>query len=205
MDEYCVIASCHTTEGLVSVGYKDAQYGQYMCRSCLRAKMESRFGHSDPEYLAVLKARLMEADAKAGVIFCEKLDPRALLPQKKSAEAAGFDICALENVRIAPGERAQVRTGLALAIPNGFCGQVWDRSGLAWGQGLKTMAGVIDSDYRGELRVVLVNMSSEPCEVSAGDRVAQLLIVPVPASTMMQVSKLEGTARGSGGFGSTGK
>ena len=96
-------------------------------------------------------------------------------------------------------------TGLRLAIPEGHAGLVWPRSGLAVRHGIDTLAGVIDSDYRGEVKVVLVNHGDEPFTIAAGDRVAQLLVQRVERAAFRAVSTVEGTARGEGGFGSTGR
>jgi dUTP pyrophosphatase len=106
---------------------------------------------------------------------------------------------------IGPGARAAVPTGLRVAIPQGHVGLVWPGSGLAVRHGIDTLAGVVDSDYRGEVKVVLVNHGDEPFEVAAGDRVAQLLVQRVERAAFRAVSQVEATARGEGGFGSTGR
>ena len=105
---------------------------------------------------------------------------------------------------IGPGERALVPTGIHLAIPPGFAGLVWPRSGLAVRQGIDTMAGVIDSDYRGEVQVLLVNHGAEPFHVARGARVAQLLIQKVEPAGFVRVDRLPESGRGAGGFGSSG-
>lgn len=140
---------------------------------------------------------------------CVKLlDPRAKLPAYGSADAAGADLYALTAgpVTIAPGQTALIHTGLALAIPQGYVGLVYARSGLATRQGLApaNKVGVIDADYRGELMVALHNHSGEPRTVENGDRVAQLVIVPYLTAQFTPAEELDGTGRGSGGFGSTG-
>ena len=127
------------------------------------------------------------------------------LPEYTSAGAAGADLRASEAVVLPPGGRAAVGTGLVLEIPAGHVGLVWPRSGLAVRHGIDTLAGVIDSDYRGEVRVVLVNHGQEPFEIRPGDRVAQLLVQRVERATFQRVDALAGTARGAGGFGSTGR
>lgn len=136
------------------------------------------------------------------------LDPRAKLPAYGSPDAAGADLYALtgEPVSIAPGETVLIRTGLALAIPQGFVGLVCARSGLAARQGLApaNKVGVIDADYRGELMVALHNHSGETRVVEDGERVAQLLIVPYLTAGFVQTDELDATQRGAGGFGSTG-
>ena len=133
-------------------------------------------------------------------------------PQPATAESAGLDLCACVDgeLVLAPGQRAVVPTGFALAIPPGFEGQVRPRSGLALHAGV-TVAnapGTIDSDYRGELGVILVNLGDEPYAVRRGERIAQLVIAPVVRPLLKEVgeaAELGATARGPGGFGHTGR
>jgi dUTP pyrophosphatase len=127
------------------------------------------------------------------------------LPGYASAGAAGADLCASESVLISPGEHTAVSTGLQLEIPAGHVGLVWPRSGLALHHGIDTLAGVIDSDYRGELRVVLINHGDEPIVIRPGERLAQLLIQPVERAEFVRSESLPGSPRGEGGFGSTGR
>jgi dUTP pyrophosphatase len=127
------------------------------------------------------------------------------LPEYGSEAAAGADLCAGEAAELAPGDRAVVPTGVHVQIPPGHVGLVWPRSGLAVRHGIDTLAGVIDSDYRGEVRVVLVNHGSEPVRIEAGDRIAQLLIQPVERAAFVRAEFLDDSARGQGGFGSTGR
>jgi dUTP pyrophosphatase len=127
------------------------------------------------------------------------------LPEYGSEGAAGADLRASEAVVIPPGGRAAVPTALHLEIPPGHAGLVWPRSGLAVRHGIDTLAGVIDSDYRGEVRVVLVNHGDEPFRVAAGDRVAQLLVQRVERAAFRAADAVGDTGRGSGGFGSTGR
>ena len=117
---------------------------------------------------------------------------------------AGLDLRASEALVIEPGARALVPTGLRFAIPEGFVGLVWDRSGLAVKHGLHCFAGVIDSGYRGEVKVVLSNLGTAPFAVERGMRVAQMLVQPVAAAGLVRVESLEDSRRGEGGFGSTG-
>ena len=137
-----------------------------------------------------------------------KLRPGALAPRYMSAGAAGLDLASAADaaIEIAPGARAAVPTGLAFEIPPGFEGQVRPRSGLArkFGIGLPNAPGTIDSDYRGEVAVLLVNLGSEPFVVKPGDRVAQLVIAPVVIAELEEVAELSDTTRGAGGFGHTG-
>jgi dUTP pyrophosphatase len=127
------------------------------------------------------------------------------LPEYGSQGAAGADLRASEAVVIAPGGRAAVPTGVRLEIPPGHAGLVWPRSGLAVRHGIDTLAGVIDSDYRGEVKVVLVNHGDEPFAIAAGDRVAQLLLQRVERAAFVAADAVGDTGRGSGGFGSTGR
>lgn len=128
------------------------------------------------------------------------------LPGYATEGAAGMDIVSAEDVTIAPGARHAVATGLALAIPPGYEIQVRPRSGLALKHGITVpnTPGTIDSDYRGELKIILINHSPEPFAIARGDRVAQLVLAPVVQAAWIEVDELDDTARGTGGFGSTG-
>lgn len=128
------------------------------------------------------------------------------LPAYATSGAAGMDVVSAEDVVIAPGARHPVATGLALAIPHGFEIQVRPRSGLALKHGITVpnTPGTIDSDYRGELKVLLINHGPAPFAISRGDRVAQLVLAPVVQAAWHEVAELDETQRGEGGFGSTG-
>ena len=128
------------------------------------------------------------------------------LPAYATSGAAGMDVVAAEDVDLAPGARHAVATGLAVAIPAGFEIQVRPRSGLALKHGVTVpnTPGTIDSDYRGELKVILINLGAETFSVQRGDRVAQLVLAPVTRASWLEVETLDETARGAGGFGSTG-
>jgi dUTP pyrophosphatase len=128
------------------------------------------------------------------------------LPAYATDGAAGMDVVAAQDLDLAPGARHAVATGLALAIPHGFEIQVRPRSGLALKHGISVpnAPGTIDSDYRGELKVILINHGSESFSIRRGDRVAQLVLAPVVRGTWLEVGELDDTARGAGGFGSTG-
>ena len=128
------------------------------------------------------------------------------LPAYASAGAAGMDVVAAEALVLEPGARHAVATGLAMAIPDGFEVQVRPRSGLALKHGVTVpnTPGTIDSDYRGELKVILINHGAEPFAIARGDRVAQLVLAPVVRAGWHEVTALDDTARGAGGFGSTG-
>jgi dUTP pyrophosphatase len=127
------------------------------------------------------------------------------LPEYGSESAAGADLRASEALVIPPGGRAAVPTALRLQIPPGHAGLVWPRSGLAVRHGIDTLAGVIDCDYRGEVRVVLVNHGEQPFAIAAGDRVAQLLVQRIERARFVVVRSVEDTDRGQAGFGSTGR
>jgi dUTP pyrophosphatase len=128
------------------------------------------------------------------------------LPAYATAGAAGMDVVSAEDVTIPPGGRHAVATGLALAIPAGFEVQVRPRSGLALKHGITVpnTPGTIDSDYRGELKVILINHGAKPFPIQRGDRVAQLVLAPVTRAVWDEVAELDDTERGAGGFGSTG-
>jgi dUTP pyrophosphatase len=133
----------------------------------------------------------------------KKLDQRAILPTRGSVSSAGLDIYAIEDLVIQPKTRAIARTGLAVAIPGGFYGRVAPRSGLAAKNGLDVLAGVIDSDYRGELCCLLYNTGDEVIELAAGSKVCQLIVEQIVTPTPAWSEDLDETARGAGGFGST--
>lgn len=139
----------------------------------------------------------------------KKLRENAILPTYGSSEAAGADLyaCLEEPVTIAPGQTAFIPTGLAMALPTGYVGLVCARSGIACKRGLApaNKVGVIDSDYRGEFLVALHNHGDQAQRVEPGERIAQLLVVPVLTPGFAQVQELTETQRASGGFGSTGK
>jgi len=138
----------------------------------------------------------------------QRLDPEARLPTYARAGDAGLDLASVEDVEVGPGERAQVRTGLAVAIPEGFAGLVLPRSGLASRQGL-TLAnspGLIDAGYRGEITCAVVNLDRrQHVSIKRGDRIAQLVVVPVAALEPEWAEELPPSDRGEGGFGSTGR
>lgn len=128
------------------------------------------------------------------------------LPAYATAGAAGMDVVAAEDCTVPPGARHAVATGFALAIPHGYEIQVRPRSGLALKHGITVpnTPGTVDSDYRGELKVILINHGSEDFAIARGDRIAQLVLAPVTQAIWSEVEELDETDRGSGGFGSTG-
>lgn len=137
----------------------------------------------------------------------KRLDPKVELPSYAYPGDAGLDLRANEDLTLAPHERALVSTGLAVAIPEGYAGFVQPRSGMALRHGLSmaNTPGLIDSHYRGELKVVAVNLDNEePIRIERGERIAQLVIQKVPVVELIEVDELDETDRGSGGFGSSG-
>jgi dUTP pyrophosphatase len=141
------------------------------------------------------------------VLKVRRLDPRAVLPTRAHPGDAGLDLHALEPAELAPGQRASLRTGIAVAIPEGYAGLVLPRSGLAARHGIALVnaPGLIDSGYRGEILVLLLNTDPDNAwSLDAGDRIAQLVISPVALPVTTETSELDSTSRGQGGFGSSG-
>jgi len=137
----------------------------------------------------------------------QRLDPRAVLPTRAHPGDAGLDLHALEPCTLAPGDRAIVRTGIAVEIPAGYAGLVMPRSGLASRNGIALVnaPGLIDAGYRGELKILLLNTDRRtPCEIAAGDRIAQLVLTAVPTPGVVEVAALSASTRGADGFGSSG-
>jgi len=128
------------------------------------------------------------------------------MPDYATTGAAGMDICAAESLTLRVGKRHAVATGFAFAIPEGYEVQVRPRSGLALKHGITCLntPGTIDSDYRGEVKVILANLGEDDFPISKGDRIAQIVVAPVTHAAMVEVEELDDTARGAGGFGSTG-
>jgi dUTP pyrophosphatase len=134
----------------------------------------------------------------------QKLDPEAKIPVSPYKGDAGIDIFSVEDKEIPASKHAAIRTGLKLAISEGYAGFVWDKSGLALKNHLKTMAGVIDSNYRGEFMIVLTNLGEEPYRVEKGAKIAQLIIAPIATPEIEEAEINDETDRGIGGFGSSG-
>ena len=134
----------------------------------------------------------------------KRLHPEALLPTRGSVASAGLDLYSIEDVRIAPGERSLVHTGLAVAIPEGYYGRVAPRSGLATRNGLDVLAGVIDADYRGELACLLINTGTEAVELQKHSKICQLIIEKIATPGAVWADDLSANVRGGGVFGSTG-
>jgi dUTP pyrophosphatase len=137
-------------------------------------------------------------------LHIKKLHPDAKLPTYAHPGDAGMDLYVTREVTILPMELIQVETGVAMAIPYGYVGLVWDKSGLSNKFGLKVMGGVFDTGYRGEILVGILNTSQNPYTFHVGDKVAQMLIQEVTQPTLIEVAELDDTVRGEGRFGSTG-
>ncbi|MGB9764982.1 MAG: dUTP diphosphatase [Candidatus Saccharicenans sp.] len=133
----------------------------------------------------------------------KKISPQARIPVYQHAGDAGMDLFSCVEMIIEPGETKAVPTGIQMAIPLGYVGLIWDKSGIAL-KGVHRLAGVVDAGYRGEVRVVLTNIGPEPFIITAGMKIAQMLIQPVETAEIIEVEELDKTDRGEGGFGSTG-
>ena len=138
------------------------------------------------------------------MILVQKLHPQAILPKYIRPQDAAMDLYSCEELIIPPQQRVLVPTGIAMAIPTGFVGLIWDRSGMAAHHGIKSMGGVIDANYRGEIKVILHNLTDQPFTIEKGMRIAQMLIQEVHQKEIIEVQELDETVRGSGGFGSSG-
>jgi dUTP pyrophosphatase len=135
----------------------------------------------------------------------KRLHPDAHIPSYAHDADAGMDMRAIEEVTVLPHERVQVKTGIAVAIPEGYVGLIWDKSGISHKGGLKTLGGVVDAGYRGEVLVGVINLGDSAYTFKKGDKIAQMLIQKVEHPEIEEVEKLDETARGEGAFGSTGK
>lgn len=138
-------------------------------------------------------------------IKIRKLHFEARLPNYARNGDAGLDVYSTKDAVLAPGERRAVKTGISSEIPQGYALFVWDKSGLAAKSGIKTMAGVIDSGYRGEWQVVLLNTSQKPYKIRKGEKIAQVILQKVEKAEIEEAGELNGSERGDRGFGSTGK
>lgn len=143
------------------------------------------------------------------ILKVERLEHCIALPEYATNGSAGMDLCLASDtiVELKPGERTKLPTGIKMEIPGGYEGQIRPRSGLAdkAGISLTNCVGTVDSDYRGEVKVLVINHGHEPYKFQPGERIAQLLITPVPQVEMIEVESVDKTGRGEGGFGSTGK
>lgn len=133
-----------------------------------------------------------------------KVNPEAKIPSYSHEGDAAFDLYSCEDIVLSSLEKKVIKTGIAMAIPKDYVGLIWDRSGLAAKHSITTLAGVVDSGYRGEISVVLINLGKQDFKVNKYDRIAQMLIQPVVKVGFEEVDNLSDTSRGQGGFGSTG-
>ena len=138
-------------------------------------------------------------------IKVKKLSENAKLPEFAHMTDAGADLFSIEEVVLKPNQRALISTGIALEIPEGYVGLIWDKSGISSKHGITTMAGVIDSGYRGEVKVLLINLSDEKYKIEVGDKLAQILIQKIEQPKFEEANELSAADRGDKGFGSTGK
>ena len=142
-------------------------------------------------------------------INVKKVNENAILPRRATSLSAGADLyaCLTEDVVVNPSERVLIPTGIAMSIPESFGGFIFPRSGTAskFGISLSNCVGVVDSDYRGEIKIAIINHSNEPYTIKNGDRIAQMVIIPVDLCSYTECDSLDETDRGEGGFGSTGK
>jgi dUTP pyrophosphatase len=133
-----------------------------------------------------------------------RLDPDAILPSRGSASSAGLDLHSIEDVLLESGMRKGISTGLAIAVPDGHYGRIAPRSGLAVRNGLDVLAGVVDADYRGELKCIVINLGTESVSLKKGDRIAQLIIEKIELLDPVWSDSLDDTERSGRGFGSSG-
>lgn len=138
------------------------------------------------------------------MIKIKKLSENATLPRYAKPGDAGMDFYSNEETTILPNERKLISTGIVMAIPPGYVGLIWDKSGIATKYGIKTMAGVIDSGYRGEIKILIHNLSNQIHKIEKNTKIAQMLIQPIECRKVIEVEELDQTERGEGGFGSTG-
>ena len=138
-------------------------------------------------------------------INVKKLEPNAKIPTRANQSDAGWDLYSLVTRSISPSQRVTIRTGISLQIPEEYVGLIWPRSGMSVKNGIDVLAGVVDSGYRGEIKVCLLNTSREWMDIKEGDRIAQILFQEVPHFQLQEVDILQNSDRGEGGFGSSGK
>jgi len=137
-------------------------------------------------------------------IEIKKTNPEAKIPTYAKEGDAGMDLYSTQDLILMSGKIITCETGIAMAIPVGYVGLIWDKSGVAFNGGIKTMGGVIDSSYRGEIKIIMTNLSNKDYFIKKGDKIAQMLIQKVESLDIEEVEVLDDTERGEGGFGSTG-
>lgn len=139
------------------------------------------------------------------ILKVKKIDPEAILPSYAHPGDAGMDMYSNETVKIEPGQAVKIKTGISMEIPDGYVGLMWDKSGLSTNHRIKSLGGVIDSGYRGESLLGVINLGTESYTIEKGHKVVQMLIQKVERVEVKEVEELTDTSRGEGGFGSTGK
>lgn len=137
-------------------------------------------------------------------IKVKKIDKEAVLPKMALEGDAGMDLYSVEDKFLNPGERASIKTGIAIKIPQGYAGLIWDKGGISHKQGIKTLGGVFDSNYTGEWYIGLINLGKKPFEIKKGQKIAQVLFQKISLPEIELTEELEGTNRNNHGFGSTG-
>lgn len=180
--------------------------------SLLRVLMDRKHLREQVQYLLASGTKLLDLYRERLGARLVKIDCRLArdsggvlaLPRHQTKGSAGLDLQSAEITTIRPGGKAQIRTGLSIAIPEGHVGKIFPRSGLAHRDGIIAVDGTIDADYRGEIRILLLNVGTESFQVTPGMRVAQLAILPYVRVALVEVDALPATERGEGGFGSTG-
>lgn len=161
----------------------------------------------DPMHLTEYNITPMPYSAWALVpaLKVKRLHPEAQLPTRANKTDAGLDLYSIEEKVLAPGARAIIKTGISVEFPGGYGLFIWDRSGLSTRNGLHRLAGVVDSLYRGEVGVALINLGQGSYTIKVGDKIAQAILAPIALPTVIEVDELSDTTRGEGGFGSTGR
>ena len=170
-----------------------------------QSEEEQEYDNKGTANLAGEKNQAQEENFKnqKPTIKIKKLHPLAVKPTYAHDGDAGLDLYSIEDIRINPQSRVKIKTGLAFEVPQNYVGLIWDKSGISTKKGLKTIAGVLDSGYRGELLVCLANITNDYVEIHAGEKIAQMLIQPVEKAQIEEIEELSETQRGEGGFGST--
>ena len=148
---------------------------------------------------------MIDARFAGKTIRVKKTEKKAIVPTRSNQSDAGWDLYSVTTRPIAPSQRVTIKTGISLEIPEEYVGLIWPRSGMSVKNGIDVLAGVVDSGYRGEIKVCLLNTSREWMDIKEGDRIAQILFQEVPHFQLQEVEILQNSDRGQGGFGSTGK
>ncbi len=148
---------------------------------------------------------MIDARFAGKTIRVKKTEKKAIVPTRSNQSDAGWDLYSVTTRPIAPSQRVTIKTGISLEIPEEYVGLIWPRSGMSVKNGIDVLAGVVDSGYRGEIKVCLLNTSREWMNIKEGDRIAQILFQEVPHFQLQEVEILQNSDRGEGGFGSTGK